>query len=198
MKYSGFTMLCSFLLYSKVIQLCMYTFLFKLSFLWWCIIGYWTNSLCYAEIDPVVYPFYTSANPDLPLHTRLPLGHHPSMLYVLHTRFIYFGCAESLPRGLFSSCEWRLPAPCYHGLLVAVASLLSKGFSSWGVWSQSLCHMGLFASQPVGSSWTRDRTLVQSCIGRWLLNQWATREVLLHSWALSNLQLQEDNMYFQW
>ena len=74
----------------------------------------------------MVSPFHTPANPDLPLHTLFPLrlGPHPSRLCVLHTPFIYFGCTESLPCGLFSSCEWRLLARCYHGLLVAVASLV--------------------------------------------------------------------------
>ena len=190
-------MLCSFLLYSKVIQLCMYTFLLKLSFLWWCIIGYWTEFSVLCTDRPCGLSTLHICQPDLPLHTRLPLGRHPSTLYILHTRFVYFGCAVSVPRGLFSSCERRLPAHCYHGLLVAAASLLSKGFSSCGVWSQSSCRRGLFASQPVESSWTRDRTLLRSCIGRWLLNHWAPREVPVHSWAFFNLQLREDNMYFQ-
>jgi len=39
--------------------------------------------------------------------------------------------------------------------------------------------MGLVASWYVESSWTRDGTHV-SCIGRWILNHWTTREVLLH------------------
>ena len=37
--------------------------------------------------------------------------------------------------------------------------------------------MGLVASQPVGSSCTRARTHVP-CIGRWILNHCATREIL--------------------
>ena len=39
--------------------------------------------------------------------------------------------------------------------------------------------MGLVALWYVESSWTRDGTHV-SCIGRWILNHWTTREVLLH------------------
>ena len=38
--------------------------------------------------------------------------------------------------------------------------------------------MGLVAPQLVESSWTRDGTHVP-CIGRWILNHWTTREVLL-------------------
>ena len=38
--------------------------------------------------------------------------------------------------------------------------------------------MGLVAPRYVGSSWTRDGTHVP-CIGRWILNHWTTREVLL-------------------
>ena len=37
-------------------------------------------------------------------------------------------------------------------------------------------HTGLVALQHVGSSWTRARTRVP-CIGRWILNHSATREV---------------------
>ena len=38
--------------------------------------------------------------------------------------------------------------------------------------------MGLVAPRHVGSSQTRDRTRVP-CIGRWILNHWATREARL-------------------
>ena len=37
--------------------------------------------------------------------------------------------------------------------------------------------MGLVTTRHVGSSWTRDQTLVP-CIGGWILNHWTPREVL--------------------
>ena len=61
------------------------------------------------------------------------------------------------------------------------------GFTScsrWAQWlwllgsrvqAQYLQRTGLVALQHVGSSWTRDWTSV-SCVGRWILYHWATRE----------------------
>ena len=62
------------------------------------------------------------------------------------------------------------------------------GFSSCGTWAQQLWHtgsraeaqqlwcMGLVAPPYVGSSRTRDQTCVP-CIGRWILNHCANREI---------------------
>ena len=50
------------------------------------------------------------------------------------------------------------------------------GFSSCSMRAQQLWLAGLVAPQHVGSSRTRDRTHVP-CIGRWILNHCATREV---------------------
>ena len=53
-------------------------------------------------------------------------------------------------------------------------------------------HTGLVAPQHVGSSWTRARTCVP-CIGRWILDHCATREVQVESswgswgWAFVNI-----------
>ena len=72
-----------------------------------------------------------------------------------------------------------------RGLLIAVASLVVEhGLQAlWlagsGAQAQWLWRMGLVAPQHVGSSWTRARTHV-SCIGRRILNHWATREALLN------------------
>ena len=44
---------------------------------------------------------------------------------------------------------------------------------------QWLRPMGLAALEPVGSSWTRDRTCVPS-IGRWIFNHWTAREAPGH------------------
>ena len=66
------------------------------------------------------------------------------------------------------------------------------GFSTCSTWArqlwlagsrvqaQQLWCTGLVAPQHVGSSRTRARTLVP-CIGRWILNHCATREVQAHS-----------------
>ena len=50
------------------------------------------------------------------------------------------------------------------------------GFSSCGTRAQYLWHTGLVAPRHVRSSWTRAQTHVP-CIGRRILNHWATREV---------------------
>ena len=50
------------------------------------------------------------------------------------------------------------------------------GFSSCGTWAQQLWLAGLVAPKHMGSSWTRARTHVL-CIGRWILNHCAIREV---------------------
>ena len=120
-------------------------------------------------------------------------------LFILN-KFIYlfiFGCIGSLllcmgfslvavSRGYSSlqctgfSLQWLL-------LLRSMGSR-HTGFSSCGTWAQQLWlvgsraqaqylrRMGLAASLHVGSSWTRARTHVP-CIGRWILNHCATREV---------------------
>ena len=55
-------------------------------------------------------------------------------------------------------------------------ALRCVGFSSCSTRAQWLWRTGFVAPQHVGSSWTRDRTHVP-CIGRRILNHWATREV---------------------
>ena len=50
------------------------------------------------------------------------------------------------------------------------------GFSSCGMRAQKLWRTGLVAPRHVESSWSRDWTHVP-CIGRWILNHCATREV---------------------
>ena len=51
------------------------------------------------------------------------------------------------------------------------------GFSSYGPWAQELWRMSLADPQHVESSRTRDGAHVPG-IGRQILNQWTTREVL--------------------
>ena len=61
------------------------------------------------------------------------------------------------------------------GLLVAGTSLVPE-YKLQSVPAQWLWHTGLVALRCVGSSRIRDWTHV-SCIGRWTLNHWTTREV---------------------
>ena len=63
------------------------------------------------------------------------------------------------------------------GSLVAVHRLLIAVASCCRARAQQLWCNGLSAPLHVGSSWTSDRTHVYST-GRWILNHWATREVL--------------------
>ena len=78
---------------------------------------------------------------------------------------VFSSCVE---RGLLSSCSARL--------LTAVASLVEHGLQVHR--PQELWLTGLVALQQVESSRTKDRTRVP-CIGRWNLNHWTPREVLL-------------------
>ena len=69
--------------------------------------------------------------------------------------------------GLLASCG--VPA------LIVVASFVAER----GLWAhrlQELWLMGLVVPHHVESSWTRDRTHV-SCVGRWILYHWTSREV---------------------
>ena len=96
----------------------------------------------------------------------------------------------------FSSCSERgLLFVAVRGLLIVVACLccgarvlgarasvvVACGLRSCGLWTsraqaQQLWLTGLVAPRHVGSSRTRARTSV-ACIGRWILNHRATREV---------------------
>ena len=76
-----------------------------------------------------------------------------------------------------------------HGLFIAVASLVERSLWSRGsrctgasaVAAPGLQSTGsgvvssLAVPRYVGSSWTRDRTHI-SCIGRWILYHWTTKE----------------------
>ena len=89
--------------------------------------------------------------------------------------------------GLLSSCgAWA--SPCSGVSDRGAWALGHSGFSSWGMWAQLwflgsraqaqfLWHMRLLGLQHVGSFQIGDRTHV-SCIGRWTLYHWATREAL--------------------
>ena len=87
LKYSSFTMLCQFLVYSKVIQLYIYTFFF----IFFSIMVYYrTLNIvpCAIQQDLVVYPFYiyqfASANSKFPIHPSptISLGNCKSVLNV--------------------------------------------------------------------------------------------------------------------
>ena len=102
-------------------------------------------------------------------------------------------CAQA-----FSSCGERgLLFVVVRGLLTAVASLVAEhrlqahGLQQlWHVGSraqtQQSWRTGLVAPRHVGSSRTRARTCVP-CIGRWILNHCATREVPPSAFKTSSL-----------
>ena len=117
--------------------------------------------------------------------------------YCLFILFIYFWLLW-----VFRCCAWAFSSCSEQGLLfiavrellIAVASLVAehrlqtRRLSSCGMWAQQLWLVGsraqaqqlwctgLVAQRPVGSSQTRAQTCVP-CIGRWILNHCATREV---------------------
>ena len=110
-------------------------------------------------------------------------------ILILYDVFIYiwiiFGCAvSSWVQGLFSSCsEQGLLSSCsawashYHGFSWCRARALDTG-------SIVGC-TGLVAPRHVVSFWTKDQTHV-SCIGRWILYHWATREAYRWAFTLMN------------
>ena len=126
--------------------------------------------------------FSTTAPPGKPsstaLHWRLVFLHSIFFVIDLLTRsvWVYFWALCSVP--------WICPRGCSSLRYVGTSLrwlLLLPSMGSWHagsrVQAQQLWHMGLVAPQHVGSSQTRARTHVP-CIGRWILNHCATREVL--------------------
>ena len=113
------------------------------------------------------------------------LSNHCALsLIMLFLSFFIFGSAGSSllwsgPRGGGSSgCgAWALGR-------VDFSSCGSRAQAHW------LQHTGVVAPQHVGSSWIRNRTYV-SCIGRWILYHWATREACTLSFRfLANVYIQ--------
>ena len=125
--------------------------------------------------------------------------HIPHFLFKLYFIYLFvclFGCVGSslLCTGFLQL--WRAGATLHCSAWASHCS----GFSccrarALGVWAsvvvaqaqqlwlagsraqaQQLWRTGLVAPRPVGSSWTRDRICVH-CIGTWILNYCATREV---------------------
>ena len=85
-------------------------------------------------------------------------------------------------------CVWAFSSCGKRGLLSSCSMWTSHcyGFSCWeaqalSVWASVDVAHGLSCPTHVGSSWTRDRTRVP-CIGRRILNHWATREGSSRSW----------------
>ena len=85
--------------------------------------------------------------------------------------YLIFGCVGSSLPCVGFSLQWLL--------LLRSRGSRRVGFSSCGVWAQQLWRTGLVAPWHMGSSQTRDRTRVP-CVGRWILNHCATREVPLY------------------
>ena len=95
----------------------------------------------------------------------------------LHFIFVYFWlCWVFVAAWAFSSCGEQGP----RSLQWADFSLQWL-FLLWSTGCRLMASIvvvhGLSSSTPVGSSGTRNQTHV-SCIGRWSLNHWTTREVL--------------------
>ena len=105
-----------------------------------------------------------------------------------------------LPWVFVALCGLSLVSASSKLLFVAVGEILllqslgsrADGFSSYSL--QALGHrlhrcgsLGLVPPWHVGSLWIQDRTRV-SCIGRWMLYQWATREAPVFSVLYSRLK----------
>ena len=90
---------------------------------------------------------------------------------LLRVDFLVAGSGVCSPGGWVGAALWlRCRGLSLQGLL------LLWGTSS-RVQAQYLWCLSLVAPSNVGFSWTRDQTHVL-CIGRWIPNHWATREVL--------------------
>ena len=105
--------------------------------------------------------------------------------------FIFGHAGSLLLRGLFYSCIFSLeqgPLSSFRARTSCgvVASLVVEPDSRE---AQQLWRVGLVALQHVESPQIRDRTQV-SCIGRWILSHWATREAL-------HCMLNQEGSFFQ-
>ena len=104
-----------------------------------------------------------------------------SILCIYQYLFIYyfiFCCAgSSLLRGLFFSCgKWGLLSSC--GVRGSHCSGFSCGSQAVATLAQLVVSLGLAVPLHVGSSQTWNQTCILS-MGRWILNQWTTREILM-------------------
>ena len=87
----------------------------------------------------------------------------------------------------FSSCsKQELPSTVAYGLLTVGFSCCRAWALEWEA-SAVVAHGLSFSVWPVGSSRTRDQTLVP-CVGRQILNHWITREVLTELSISEHLQ----------
>ena len=88
-------------------------------------------------------------------------------------------------------------------LLLRSAGARAHGLSGCGCRAPehrlSVCAHGLVAPQHVGSSWIKNWTHI-SCIGRWIPNHWATREVpsIFHFEKKKPHKLASENPTTQW
>ena len=65
-----------------------------------------------------------------------------------------------------------------HGLLIAVVASLVAEHGLEGSWASVVLVLGFSCPKACGILLDRDQTHVP-CIGRWILNHWTTREVLV-------------------
>ena len=83
----------------------------------------------------------------------------------------FLSCCE---QALLSSCGVQA-SHCSSFSFCRARTLGYERFGHCSTQAKESCCTGLSALRHVGSSQTRDRTYVP-CIGRWILNQWTTRE----------------------
>ena len=94
-----------------------------------------------------------------------------SFIYLL----IFGSAGSSLLWGLCSSCGEQGLLPSFGAWASHCSGLSRCGVWALGTWASVVVAHRWVSSRPVGSSWIRDRTCV-SCIGRWILYHWTTRE----------------------
>ena len=125
---------------------------------------------------------------------------HVKRFWKIHLFYFWLGWDFVALRAFFSSCEWGLLSSCSvwaarcGGFSCCRARALGcAGFSSCGSWApeRRLWHVGLVALWHVGSFWIRVQTH-GSCIGRWILHHWTTREGLrffFFFWGIMKINL---------
>ena len=106
-------------------------------------------------------PIQRTIKPDVRSYTITgPGAHSTDHIFFFYINLFIYGCVGSSLQCQASHCS---------GFSCCRARAL-------GAWASVVVAHGLSCSRHVGSSGTRARTPVP-CIGRWILNHWATREV---------------------
>ena len=95
------------------------------------------------------------------------------------------GCEGSSPVAAIGSYSLLRCSGCSlrQSLGTWASAVAACGLLGSGAQAQQLWHMSFVAPQHVWSSWIRNWTCV-SCIGRWILSHWDSRELPLMSFML--------------